>query len=189
MLLALWKVAPALITGNTMLIKPSPSTPLTSPRFGQIAQSVPPPGVLSVVSGNDELGPRMTVHPAIARISFTGSTATGEHVIRSAAATMKRVTLELGGNDAAIVMPDADREAIVPQLSWGAASNSGQWCVGTKRPWQACWPSCSHRGIALPGGGGARIRHRRLVRLEWLAMPVFMLYPQLAVLKWYRYSG
>ena len=132
-LLALWKVAPALITGNTMVIKPSPFTPLTSLRFGQIAQSVLPPGVLSVVSGNDELGPHMTAHPDIAKISFTGSTATGKHVIRSAAGTMKRVTLELGGNDAAIVMPDADWEAIVPQLFWGAVGNSGQWCVGIKR--------------------------------------------------------
>ncbi|MBB3223600.1 acyl-CoA reductase-like NAD-dependent aldehyde dehydrogenase [Massilia umbonata] len=133
MLLALWKVAPALITGNTMVIKPSPFTPLTSLRFGQIAQSVLPPGVLSVVSGNDELGPHMTAHPDIAKISFTGSTATGKHVIRSAAGTMKRVTLELGGNDAAIVMPDADWEAIIPQLFWGAVGNSGQWCVGIKR--------------------------------------------------------
>jgi acyl-CoA reductase-like NAD-dependent aldehyde dehydrogenase len=132
-LLALWKVAPALITGNTMVIKPSPFTPLTSLRFGQIAQSVLPPGVLSVVSGNDELGPHMTAHADIAKISFTGSTATGKHVIRSAAGTMKRVTLELGGNDAAIVMPDADWEAIVPQLFWGAVGNSGQWCVGIKR--------------------------------------------------------
>lgn len=132
-LLALWKVAPALITGNTMVIKPSPFTPLTSLRFGQIAQSVLPPGVLSVVSGNDELGPHMTAHPDIAKISFTGSTATGKHVIRSAAGTMKRVTLELGGNDAAIVMPDADWESIVPQLFWGAVGNSGQWCVGIKR--------------------------------------------------------
>lgn len=132
-LLALWKVAPALITGNTMVIKPSPFAPLTSLRFGQIAQSVLPPGVLSVVSGNDELGPHMTAHPDIAKISFTGSTATGKHVIRSAAGTMKRVTLELGGNDAAIVMPDADWEGIIPQLFWGAVGNSGQWCVGIKR--------------------------------------------------------
>jgi acyl-CoA reductase-like NAD-dependent aldehyde dehydrogenase len=132
-LLALWKVAPALITGNTMVIKPSPFTPLTSLRFGQIAQSVLPPGVLSVVSGTDELGPHLTAHPGIAKISFTGSTATGKHVLRSAAGTMKRVTLELGGNDAAIVLPDADWESIVPQLFWGAVGNSGQWCVGIKR--------------------------------------------------------
>jgi len=132
-LLALWKVAPALITGNTMVIKPSPFTPLTSLRFGQIAQSVLPPGVLSVISGRDELGPHLTAHADIAKISFTGSTATGKHVVRSAAGTMKRVTLELGSNDAAIVMPDADWESIIPQLFWGAVGNSGQWCVGIKR--------------------------------------------------------
>jgi len=81
-LLALWKVAPALITGNTMVIKPSPFTPLTSLRFGQIAQSVLPAGVLSVVSGGNELGPQMTAHPDIAKISFTGSTETGKHCCR-----------------------------------------------------------------------------------------------------------
>lgn len=132
-LLALWKVAPALITGNTMVIKPSPFTPLTTLRFGQIAQSVLPAGVLSVVSGGNELGPQMTAHPDITKISFTGSTETGKHVIRSAAGTVKRLTMEMGGNDAAIVMPDADWQAIIPQLYWGAVGNSGQWCVGIKR--------------------------------------------------------
>ncbi|SEM59254.1 Acyl-CoA reductase [Pseudoxanthomonas sp. GM95] len=132
-LLALWKVAPALITGNTMVIKPSPFTPLSTLRFGQIAQSVLPPGVLSIISGGNELGPQMTAHPDIAKISFTGSTETGKHVIRSAAGTVKRLTLEMGGNDAAIVLPDADWPSIVPQLFWGAVGNSGQWCVGIKR--------------------------------------------------------
>lgn len=132
-LLALWKVAPALITGNTMVIKPSPFTPLTSLRVGQIAQSVLPAGVLSVVSGGNELGPQITAHPDIAKISFTGSTETGKHVIRSAAGTMKRLTMEMGGNDAAIVLPDADWESIIAQLYWGAIGNSGQWCVGVKR--------------------------------------------------------
>lgn len=132
-LLALWKVAPALITGNTMVIKPSPFTPLSTLRFGQIAQSVLPPGVLSIISGGNELGPQMTAHPDIAKISFTGSTETGKHVIRSAAGTVKRLTLEMGGNDAAIVLPDADWASIVPQLFWGAVGNSGQWCVGIKR--------------------------------------------------------
>ncbi|CAB3810624.1 aldehyde dehydrogenase family protein [Paraburkholderia fynbosensis] len=132
-LLALWKVAPALITGNTMIIKPSPFTPLTALRFGEIAQAVLPPGVLSIVSGANELGSQLTEHPDIAKISFTGSTATGQKVIRSAAGTIKRVTLELGGNDAAIVLPDADYRSIIPQLFWGAVGNSGQWCVGIKR--------------------------------------------------------
>lgn len=132
-LLALWKVAPALLTGNTIVIKPSPFTPLTSLRFGQIAQSIFPAGVVSVVAGSNELGPQMTAHPDIAKISFTGSTETGKHVIRSAAGTVKRLTLEMGGNDAAIVLPDADWDSIIPQLFWGAVGNSGQWCVGVKR--------------------------------------------------------
>lgn len=132
-LLALWKVAPALITGNTFVLKPTPFTPLTALRFGEIAQRVLPPGVLSVVSGGNELGPQLTNHPDIAKISFTGSTETGRHVLRAAAGTVKRVTLELGGNDAAIVLPDADYKAIIPQLFWGAFGHQGQWCVGIKR--------------------------------------------------------
>jgi acyl-CoA reductase-like NAD-dependent aldehyde dehydrogenase len=79
------------------------------------------------------LGPRLTGHPDIAKISFTGSTETGKHVLRSAADTVKRVTLELGGNDAAIILPDADWKPIIPQLFWGAIGTSGQWCVGIKR--------------------------------------------------------
>ena len=132
-LLSLWKVAPALITGNTFVLKPTPFTPLTALRFGEIAQSVLPAGVLSVVTGGDELGPQLTNHPSIAKISFTGSTETGKHVLRAAAGTVKRVTLELGGNDAAIVMPDADFKSIIPQLFWGAFGHQGQWCVGIKR--------------------------------------------------------
>ncbi|MCE7057212.1 aldehyde dehydrogenase family protein [Algoriphagus sp. AGSA1] len=132
-LLTLWKVAPALITGNTMVVKPSPFTPLTLLRAGQIAQSVLPAGVLSIITGGNELGPQMTEHPDLAKISFTGSTETGKHVIRSAASTVKRLTLEMGGNDAAIVLPDADWKTIVPQLFWGAVGNLGQWCVGIKR--------------------------------------------------------
>lgn len=132
-LLALWKVAPALITGNTMVIKPSPFTPLSTLRFGQIAQSILPAGVLSVVSGSNDLGPQLTNHPDIAKISFTGSTETGKHVLRAAAGNIKRVTLEMGGNDAAIVLANANFRAIIPQLFWGAVGNSGQWCVGIKR--------------------------------------------------------
>lgn len=132
-LLSLWKIAPALITGNTFVLKPTEFSPLTALRYGEIAQGVLPPGVLSVVSGTKELGPVLTAHPDIAKISFTGSTETGKHVLRAAAGTVKRVTLELGGNDAAIVLPDADYKAIIPQLFWGALGHQGQWCVGIKR--------------------------------------------------------
>jgi len=132
-LLGLWKVAPCLVTGNTMVLKPSPYTPLTSLFFGEIAQQVLPPGVLNIVSGGNALGQQMTEHPALAKISFTGSTATGKRVMASGASNLKRITLELGGNDAAIVLDDADWEAIIPTLFWAAFGNSGQWCIATKR--------------------------------------------------------
>lgn len=132
-LLGLWKVAPCLVTGNTMVLKPSPYTPLTSLRFGQIAASVLPPGVLNIVSGGDEIGELLSTHPDVAKISFTGSTATGKRVMASAAANLKRVTLELGGNDAAIVLADADWKSLIPTLFDAAFGNSGQWCIAVKR--------------------------------------------------------
>ncbi|WP_250481761.1 aldehyde dehydrogenase family protein [Caballeronia sp. NCTM5] len=132
-LLGLWKVAPCLITGNTMVLKPSPYTPLTSLRFGEIAQKVFPAGVLNVVSGGNELGQKMTEHPAIAKISFTGSTATGKKVMASGSSNLKRVTLELGGNDAAIVLEGTEYKDLIPTLFWAAYGNSGQWCIAVKR--------------------------------------------------------
>lgn len=131
--LGLWKVAPGLLAGNTMVMKPAPTTPLCTLRFGEIAREVFPAGVFNVVSGGNELGQQMTEHPDIAKISFTGSTATGRRVMASAATNLKRLTLELGGNDAAIVLADADWESIIPNLFWGAFGNSGQWCIAIKR--------------------------------------------------------
>lgn len=132
-LLSLWKVAPALLTGNTMVLKPSPYTPLTSLFFGEVAQAVLPVGVLNIVSGGNELGQQMTEHESIAKISFTGSTATGKRVLASGSGTLKRVTLELGGNDAAIVLDDADWRPLIPALFDAAFGNSGQWCIAIKR--------------------------------------------------------
>ena len=133
MLLAAFKIAPALLAGNTIVLKPSPYTPLTALKFGELARGVLPPGVFNVISGSDELGPWMTEHPDINKISFTGSTATGRKIMRSAAGTLKRLTLELGGNDPAIVLPDVDISRVVPQLFWGAFLNSAQLCLATKR--------------------------------------------------------
>lgn len=133
LLLAMWKVAPALVAGNTMVLKPSPFTPLTTLKLGELLRPVLPPGVLNVVSGGDALGPWMSAHPGIDKISFTGSTQTGRKVMESAAANLKRLTLELGGNDAAIVLSDADVEAIAPTLFWGAFANSAQFCLAIKR--------------------------------------------------------
>ncbi|MDR7104117.1 aldehyde dehydrogenase family protein [Croceicoccus sp. BE223] len=132
-LLAVWKIGPALLTGNTMVLKPSPNTPLATLRLGALLQEVLPPGVLNMVSGGDALGPWMSAHPGIDKISFTGSTATGRKVMESAAGNLKRLTLELGGNDAAIVLPDVDVDAVAEKLFWAAFANSGQVCVAAKR--------------------------------------------------------
>lgn len=132
-LLAIWKIAPALVAGNTMVLKPSPFTPLCTLKLGEIAREIFPPGVLNIISGGDELGKWMTAHPDIAKISFTGSTDTGKAVMRSASEHMKRVTLECGGNDAAIVLPDVDPKEVAEPLFWGAFSNSSQFCVAAKR--------------------------------------------------------
>jgi len=130
---AIWKLAPALLTGNTLVLKPSPYTPLATLKMGEIARDVFPPGVLNIISGGDQLGPQMTEHPGFDKVSFTGSTATGRRVMQSAAATLKRLTLELGGNDAAIVRPDVDVVEVAPKLFWSAFANSGQICIATKR--------------------------------------------------------
>jgi acyl-CoA reductase-like NAD-dependent aldehyde dehydrogenase len=132
-LLAVWKIAPALVTGCTVIVKPSPFTPLCDLKLGELAKEIVPPGVLNVISGDDDLGKWMTAHPDIDKIAFTGSTETGRHVMRSAANTIKRVSLELGGNDPAIVLPDVDPESIAPALFWAAFQNSAQFCNATKR--------------------------------------------------------
>ena len=132
-LLAIWKIAPALMTGNCIVIKPSPFTPLCTLKLGELCRGLLPPGVLSVVSGGDELGQWMTSHPGLDKIAFTGSTETGKHVMRSAAGSLKRVTLELGGNDPAIVLPDVDPKVVAPQLFWAAFQNNAQFCNSTKR--------------------------------------------------------
>ncbi|MEM7410164.1 MAG: aldehyde dehydrogenase family protein [Myxococcota bacterium] len=132
-LLGVWKIAPALLAGNTVVIKPSPYTPLSTLVLGEILRDVLPPGVLNVVSGGDELGAWITEHPIPRKISFTGSVATGKRVAAAAAPDLKRLTLELGGNDAAILLPDVDPGAVAERLFWGAFENSGQICSAVKR--------------------------------------------------------
>jgi len=131
--LAIWKIAPALMTGNCIVIKPSPFTPLCTLKLGELCKDLVPPGVLNIISGGDDLGKWMTTHPGIDKIAFTGNTETGKHVMRSAAGNLKRLTLELGGNDPAIVLPDVDPEAVAPQLFWAAFQNNAQFCNATKR--------------------------------------------------------
>lgn len=131
--LPLWKVVYGMLAGNTVVLKPSPYTPLTMLRICSIAQASLPLGVFNIVTGGDELGPWVTAHPDIDRISFTGSTATGRKVMAGAAASLKRVTLELGGNDAAVVLDDVDLDKAVPAIFWAAFANCGQICMAAKR--------------------------------------------------------
>ncbi len=131
--MAAWKFAPALRAGNTVVVKPSPYTPLATLRLGEVLRDVLPPGVLNIVSGGDELGGWMTSHPLVRKISFTGSVATGKKVAAAAAPDLKRVTLELGGNDPAIVLDDVDTEKVAEKLFWSAFRNSGQVCIAVKR--------------------------------------------------------
>jgi acyl-CoA reductase-like NAD-dependent aldehyde dehydrogenase len=123
----------ALYTGNTAVLKPSPFAPLTTLKIAELIREVFPPGVVNVLAGDDALGQWMTEHPGIAKIAFTGSVATGKKVMASAAGTLKHITLELGGNDAAIVLDDADPQAIAPKLFFAATVNAGQVCMAVKR--------------------------------------------------------
>jgi acyl-CoA reductase-like NAD-dependent aldehyde dehydrogenase len=132
-ILAVWKIAPALLAGNSLVLKPSPYTPLSSLKLGEVLRGVLPPGVFSVVAGGDELGKWITEHPAVRKISFTGSVATGKKIAAIAAPDLKRVTLELGGNDPAIVLADVDPKAVAEKVFRAAFQNSGQVCVAVKR--------------------------------------------------------
>jgi acyl-CoA reductase-like NAD-dependent aldehyde dehydrogenase len=131
--LSVWKIAPALLAGNTVVLKPSPFTPLAVLMLGEIARSTLPPGVLNVITGGDQLGADLVAHPVPRKVTFTGSVAGGKSVAVSAAADLKRVTLELGGNDAAILLPDADLASAVPALLGWAFFNAGQACALPKR--------------------------------------------------------
>lgn len=132
-LLAIWKIAPALVAGNTVVVKPSPYTPLCTLKLGELLRDILPAGVVNVVSGGNELGAWLTGHRDVRKISFTGSTATGRKVMQSASGDIKRITLELGGNDPAIVLPDVDIEKTARALFWAAFQNSAQFCVAAKR--------------------------------------------------------
>lgn len=132
-LAAMFKLIPGLVAGNAVIIKPSPYTPVSTLRLGELLQGVVPDGLVQVLAGGDELGRALVEHPGVQKISFTGSVPTGKAIMASAAGTLKRVTLELGGNDAGIVLADADPEVIGADLFWAAFSNSGQVCAALKR--------------------------------------------------------
>ncbi|GAT74942.1 putative betaine-aldehyde dehydrogenase [Microbacterium sp. HM58-2] len=131
--LAMWKIAPALRAGNTIVVKPSPYTPLATLALGELLRGIIPDGVLNVVTGLDPLGEAMVKHPVPRKVSFTGSTAVGRKVALGAADDLKRVTLELGGNDPAILLDDVDVRSVAEQLFWRAFKNAGQTCLAVKR--------------------------------------------------------
>jgi acyl-CoA reductase-like NAD-dependent aldehyde dehydrogenase len=132
-ILMAFKVPAALLAGNTMVLKPAPTTPLTTLRIAELIKDILPPGVLNVIADAGELGAAMTAHPGLRKISYTGSTATGKKVMAGAADALKRITLELGGNDASIVLKGSDPKAVAPKIFAGAFQNSGQVCIAIKR--------------------------------------------------------
>ncbi|MCA0903869.1 aldehyde dehydrogenase family protein [Qipengyuania aquimaris] len=132
-MMAIQKIVPALVAGCTIVLKPSPFTPLTTLRIAELIKDIVPAGTVNIITGPDELGPMITEHPGIDKITFTGSTATGKKIMEGASRDLKRITLELGGNDASIVLPDADVEKVAEQLFWSSFSNAGQVCIAAKR--------------------------------------------------------
>ena len=132
-MMAVQKIVPAMLSGCTIVLKPSPFTPLATLRIAELMAEAVPAGVVNIITGEDSLGPLITEHPDIDKITFTGSTATGKKIMEGASKDLKRITLELGGNDASIVLPDADVEKVAEQLFWASFQNAGQICVAAKR--------------------------------------------------------
>lgn len=132
-MIAAWHIMPALVAGNTVILKPSPNTPLSTLRLIEIANEHLQPGVLNTVAGGGVLGQAMAEHSGIDKIVFTGSTPTGRRIMASGSSNLKRLTLELGGNDAAIVLADVDVDAIAPKIFSKSFGNSGQTCAALKR--------------------------------------------------------
>jgi acyl-CoA reductase-like NAD-dependent aldehyde dehydrogenase len=127
------KLPTALIAGNTVVVKPAATTPLATLFIGELIKDIVPPGVINIIADANDLGDVLTSHPDVRKVSFTGSTATGKRVMACAAGTLKRLTLELGGNDAGIVLDDADPKTVAPGIFMGAFFNSGQVCIALKR--------------------------------------------------------
>jgi acyl-CoA reductase-like NAD-dependent aldehyde dehydrogenase len=133
LMIAVWHVMPALRVGCTVVIKPSPFTPLSTLRLVELMNTVLPPGVINSVTGEGDIGNAMATHPGIDKLVFTGSTTTGKKVMAGASTTLKRVTLELGGNDAGIILPGTHIDPLLENLFWGCFINGGQTCAALKR--------------------------------------------------------
>ncbi|MEU1973440.1 aldehyde dehydrogenase family protein [Microbacterium sp. NPDC019599] len=132
-MISVWQIAPSLRMGNTVVVKPSEYTPLSVLALAEVYNRHLPEGVLTVVSGDREVGAAIAGHPGIDKIMFTGSTATGRRIVEASAGNLARLTLELGGNDAGIVLPGTDPAAIAENLFWGCFINTGQTCAALKR--------------------------------------------------------
>ncbi|MFI7744151.1 aldehyde dehydrogenase family protein [Kocuria rhizosphaericola] len=160
MMISVWQIAPALRMGNTVVLKPSEYTPLSVLGLVHVLNQVLPEGLVTVVPGGREIGEALSKHSGVDKLTFTGSTATGKAIMRSAADTLTRLTLELGGNDAGIVLPDADPRAIAEGLFWGAFINTGQTCAALKRlyvhedVYDAVCESLTEVAAAMPMGEG-----------------------------------
>jgi 1-pyrroline dehydrogenase len=134
LLMAAWKLGPALAAGNTVVLKPSEWTPLTALRVAELAAGILPPGVLNVITGDGEpVGAGLVRHPGVSMVSLTGDVATGKAIAKAASDTLKRVHLELGGKAPVIVFDDADLEAVVEGIKIGGFFNSGQDCTAATR--------------------------------------------------------
>lgn len=133
LILMAFKVPAALLVGNTIVLKPAATTPLATLKIAELVKDLLPPGVLNVIADANDLGGELTKHPDVRKISFTGSTETGRKVMAGAADALKRITLELGGNDAGIVLGDVDPVETAPKIFGAAFQNSGQVCIAMKR--------------------------------------------------------
>jgi len=131
--LACGKLAPAILSGNAFIWKPSPFGPYASLKLAELGAQFFPPGILQILSGDDSLGPFLTAHPGVDMVSFTGSVPVGRKIMETCSKTLKRFTLELGGNDAAIVCADVDPVAVASKIGVVAFANSGQICIAIKR--------------------------------------------------------
>jgi 1-pyrroline dehydrogenase len=134
LMMAIWKIAPALAAGNVVILKPSELTPLSTLRYAELIRDVLPPGVLNVVTGDGPgVGEAIVRHPEISMVSLTGSVPTGKRIARGAADTLKRVHLELGGKAPVVVLDDADPKAVAEGLRVASFLNSGQDCTAASR--------------------------------------------------------
>lgn len=133
LMIAIWHVIPALRAGNTVVIKPASVTPVSTLRFVELVQQVLPAGVLNIIIGNSTIGNALVTHNDVNKVVFTGSTGVGKHIMREAASNLKRLTLELGGNDAGIVLPNSNVEKLLPKLFGAAFHNNGHTCACLKR--------------------------------------------------------